>query len=497
MNVHEPETDLFRFDNSYARLPDRFYAKLPPTPVAAPRLIRLNTPLARELGLDPDELATPAGVDFLVGNRVPEGAEPLAMAYAGHQFGHWVPRLGDGRAVLLGEVVGADGRRKDIQLKGAGPTPFSRMGDGRAALGPVLREFIVSEAMAALGIPTTRALAAVATGEPVFRESVLPGAVLTRIASSHIRVGTFQYFAARDDTEALSHLVDHVIERHYPDLKGRPERARELIVAVAGRQAGLVARWLHVGFIHGVMNTDNMSIAGETIDYGPCAFMDVYHPRKVFSSIDQAGRYAYSNQPSIAYWNLACFAQSLFALLAEDDETAAAVAKDAISVFAERFDAAWLTGMRIKLGLTEPRDDDAELAGAFLDCMARSGTDFTHTFRALCNAARSSEALTEERGSPLSAHEFADWLARWRARLASENASPDVRDRAMRSANPAVIPRNHRVEEAIAAAMDGHFAPFERLLEAVAEPYADRPEFAEYTQAPRPDEVVKQTFCGT
>jgi len=498
MNVHQPGTDVFRFDNSYARLPDRFFAKLPPTPVAAPKLIRLNEPLARELGLDPIVLASPAGVEVLAGNRVPESAEPLAMAYAGHQFGHWVPRLGDGRAVLLGELVDRDGQRRDIQLKGAGPTPFSRMGDGRAALGPVLREYIVSEAMAALGIPTTRALAAVSTGEWVFRETVLPGAVLTRVASSHIRVGTFQYFAARDDREGLTRLVEHVIDRHYPELAGQPEPARELIVAVAGRQAELVARWLHVGFIHGVMNTDNMSIAGETIDYGPCAFMDVYHPQKVFSSIDQTGRYAYANQPSIAYWNLACLAQALFPLLADNDEAASAIAKAAIDTYAERFDAAWLAGMRTKLGLTEPGADDAELAGAFLECMARDEADFTTTFRELCDEAEAGpESGAGENASRLSRPAFADWMARWRQRLASEDVARTSRAQTMRAANPAVIPRNHRVEEAISAALDGDVSPFERLVAAVSDPYVDRPEFAEYTAPPLPDEVVQRTFCGT
>ncbi|HEY0572441.1 MAG TPA: YdiU family protein, partial [Enterovirga sp.] len=319
-----------RFDNSYARLPDRFVARLPPTPVAAPKLIKLNRQLASDLGFDPDWLASPEGVEILAGNRVPEGAEPTAMAYAGHQFGGFVPQLGDGRAILLGEVIGRDGLRRDIQLKGSGPTPFSRRGDGRAALGPVLREYVVSEAMAALGIPTTRALAAVTTGEAVARETLLPGAVLTRVAASHIRIGTFQYFAARRDVEGLRVLADHVIARHYPDVLGAEQPYRALLDGVIARQADLVARWLLVGFIHGVMNTDNMSVAGETIDYGPCAFMDAYHPSTVFSSIDQHGRYAYANQPRIAVWNLARFAETLLPLLSEDQDKAVADAEESL-----------------------------------------------------------------------------------------------------------------------------------------------------------------------
>ena len=317
MNIHDTPHKPVPFDNSYARLPDRFYARLDPTPVRKPRLIRVNEALARDMGLDPDWLSSGEGVEMLAGNRVPDGADPIAMAYAGHQFGTWVPQLGDGRAILLGEVIGRDGVRRDIQLKGAGQTPFSRMGDGRAWLGPVLREYIVSEGMAALGVPTTRALAAVTTGEQVAREQLFPGAVLARVARSHVRVGTFQFFAARKDTEALKVLADYVIGRHYPEAAESGEPYRALLDAVIAVQAKLIAQWQLAGFIHGVMNTDNMSVAGETIDYGPCAFMDAYHPQTVYSSIDHMGRYAYVNQPGIAQWNLAVLAHGLLPLRAD------------------------------------------------------------------------------------------------------------------------------------------------------------------------------------
>src|SRR5918994_629259 len=369
MTVHFP------FDNTYARLPDRFFARVPPTSVTAPRLIRLNGERAAQLCLDPDWLASPEGVAVLCGRRVPEAAEPIAMAYAGHQFGQFVPQLGDGRAILLGEVVDRDGTRRDIQLKGSGPTPFSRRGDGRAALGPVLREYVVSEAMAALGIRTTRALAAVSTGEAVVRETLLPGAVLTRVASSHIRVGTFQFFAARRDVDGVRLLADHVINRHYPQVAHSDRPYRALLDQVILAQAELVAQWLLVGFIHGVMNTDNMSIAGETIDYGPCAFMDAYDPAAVFSSIDQQGRYAYGNQPRIALWNLARLAETLLPLLGEDEEQAVAQAQEALGAFASRFEAAYNAGLRRKLGLFTERDEDLALAGDLRKAMAENQAD--------------------------------------------------------------------------------------------------------------------------
>src|SRR6266704_6835696 len=381
MTVHFP------FENTYAALPANFFARVAPTPVAAPRLIKLNRPLAVHLGLDPDLLSTPEGAEILAGKRVPDGADPIAMAYAGHQFGHFVPQLGDGRAILLGEVIDRDGVRRDIQLKGSGPTPFSRRGDGRAALGPVLREYIVSEAMAALGIPTTRALAAVVTGENVMRETPLPGAVLTRVASSHIRVGTFQYFAARNDTEGVRRLADHVIGRHYPQAANADRPYHALLEAVIARQADLVARWLLVGFIHGVMNTDNTSISGETIDYGPCAFMDHDDPAQVFSSIDEMGRYAYANQPRIALWNLTRLAECLLPLLSDSQENAIAEAQGLLGAFPQKFNAAYQAGLRRRLGLSTARDGDPALAHDLLDAMAKNQADFTLTFRRLSDAA--------------------------------------------------------------------------------------------------------------
>ena len=492
--------DVFPFDTSYARLPERLFARLPPTPVAAPRLIRLNEALARRLGLDPDKLASPEGVAVLAGNRVPPSSQPLAMAYAGHQFGAFVPQLGDGRAILLGEVVDADGVRCDIQLKGSGPTPFSRNGDGRAALGPVLREYIISEAMAALGIPTTRSLAAVTTGETVRREMPLPGAVLTRVASSHIRVGTFQYFAARADVDALRHLADHVIARHYPEAASAVNPYQALLEHVVGRQADLIARWLHVGFIHGVMNTDNMSIAGETIDYGPCAFMDSYDPATVFSSIDSVGRYAYGNQPRIAHWNLARLAEALLPLLDEDRDTAVQNANEALNGFGTRFEAAYAEGFRRKLGLLRARADDLSLAQGLLDLMARNGADFTLTFRGLCKAAAGTEDDAGVRNLFSDPSAYDNWAEEWRRRLTDDgNAATDERWSVMRAANPAVIPRNHLVEEAISAAVNnGEFGPFEELISVLARPHEDVPaNLARYTFPPRPDQVVRQTFCGT
>jgi len=498
MDVQVEAVEFCKFDNSYARLPDRFFTRLRPTPVAAPRLVRLNTELALDLGLDPERLATPEGVQMLAGNLVPQGGEPLAMAYAGHQFGTFVPQLGDGRAILLGEVIDRAGVRRDIQLKGAGPTPYSRRGDGRAALGPVLREYIVSEAMAALEIPTTRALAAVTTGEPVWRERTLPGAVLTRVASSHIRVGTFQFFAARHDVDAIRRLADHVIIRHYPEAVSATNPYRALLDQVISRQATLIAKWLLVGFIHGVMNTDNMSIAGETIDYGPCAFMDAYHPRAVYSSIDQLGRYAYGNQPDIAQWNLIRLAETLLPLLAEDHAAAVKEAQQAIGEFGKLFDAAYAAGLRRKLGLLGAQPADISLAQDLLDRMAHNGADFTLVFRLLCDAAAGPEGDTGVRILFADLSAFDEWATRWRHRLAQEGREPAERRSAMRAANPAFIPRNHLVEAAIIAAVDGgDFSAFERLLSVVSAPYEDHPAFGRYANPPRPDQVVHETFCGT
>jgi uncharacterized protein YdiU (UPF0061 family) len=478
------------FDNSYARLPDRFHARLDPAPVAEPRLVRVNTVLARELGIDPDELVTADGVAVLAGNRVPPGAEPMALAYAGHQFGHFVPQLGDGRANLLGEVVGRDGVRRDIQLKGSGPTPFSRRGDGRAALGPVLREYLVSEAMAALGVPTTRALAAVTTGQAVWRETMQPGAVLTRVAASHIRVGTFQYFAAQGDADGVRLLADHAIIRHYPDAAAAENPYRAFLDAVIAGQADLVAGWLLIGFIHGVMNTDNCAISGETIDYGPCAFMDAYDPGTVFSSIDHHGRYAYGNQPRIALWNLTRLAECLMPLLGEGEDGA----KEALAAFAPRFQAAYFGGLRRKIGLLTEQEGDDSLTQDLLNLMATDGADFTLTFRRLCDAAEGPAGDAAVQVLFKDAATFDAWAARWRIRL-SEETEPAT---AMRAVNPAFIPRNHLVEAALAAAAErSDFQPFEELLGVVTRPYHDDPALGRYALPAGDEERVLQTFCGT
>jgi protein adenylyltransferase len=490
---------LFAFDNSYARLPERFYSRLAPAPVSSPRLVKLNEKLAAHLNLDPAALSSPEGVAVLAGNRIPERADPLAMAYAGHQYGTFVPQLGDGRAILLGEVVDRYGVRRDIQLKGSGRTPFSRSGDGRAVLGPVLREYIVGEAMAALGIPTTRALAAVTTGETVWRDRPLPGAVLTRVARSHVRIGTFQFFAARGDVEATRHLADYVIARHYPEAAGEENPYLTLLNLVIRRQADLVAEWLLIGFIHGVMNTDNMSIAGETIDYGPCAFMDAYNPETVYSSIDRFGRYAYGNQPRIAQWNLTRFAETLLPLLADDIHAAVEAAQRALDDdFLSRFDQTFAAGLRRKLGLLQAEPGDTLLAKDLLDRMAANSADFTLTFRRLCDAAGDADREEDLRLHFDAPSAFDEWAQRWRQRLSAEGGEPAERVAVMRRANPAFIPRNHLVEEAITAAQDhGDFGPFETLLRVLAAPYEDQPGFARYAEPPRPDQVVHQTFCGT
>jgi uncharacterized protein YdiU (UPF0061 family) len=447
-----PPTLSIPFDNTYARLPDRFFARLDPTPVDAPRLVKANRALAEQLGIDPDALESPEGVEVLAGNRVPAGAEPIAQAYAGHQFGFFSPQLGDGRAILLGEVVGRDGKRYDIQLKGSGPTPYSRRGDGRAAIGPVLREYLIGEGMHALGVPTSRALAAVTTGEPVYRETALPGAVLTRVAASHIRVGTFQFFAARGDVEAVRTLADYTIARHYPDLGGD---YRCFLDAVIARHAELVAKWLLVGFIHGVMNTDNTAVSGETIDYGPCAFMDAYDPATVLSSIDQAGRYAYGNQPRIAAWNLARLAEALLPFLGADKDAAIAAAQDSLAGFAPRFEAAYLGGLRRKIGFATERDGDDDLAQDLLKRMAEGGADWTLTFRALCDAAAGPDGDTAARALFNPGAAYDGWAAGWKQRLAQEPGSAEARAASMRAVNPLYIPRNQLVEAALIAAMGG------------------------------------------
>jgi uncharacterized protein YdiU (UPF0061 family) len=493
---HPTEPSAIAFDNSFARLPERFFVRQPPTPVPSPELMFVNTALAETLGIDPKWLIEPDGIAMLAGNAVPPGAAPLAMVYAGHQFGNWVPRLGDGRALLLGEVVDRNGVRRDIQLKGSGRTPFSRMGDGKAGVGPVLREYIVAEAMAALGIVTTRALSAVRTGEQVAREELLPGAVLCRVANSHIRIGTFEFFASRGDREGLRILADYVIARHYPDVATREHPHRALLARVIDRTAELIASWQLIGFIHGVMNTDNMSIAGETIDYGPCAFMDFYDPRTVYSSIDVVGRYAFGNQPLIAQWNLARLAQALLPLLGESVDEAVAFAQAAIDAFVAEYEAAYSDGLRRKLGLMQALPDDAALAHELLACMARNGADFTLTFRRLAEAAGGAgdDRLRELFAEPQNLDE---WLAKWRARLRQETATPQERQSAMRAVNPAFIPRNHRVEAALAAATRGNLSLVRELLQVLAAPFDDQPQFAAYMAPPRPDEIVRQTFCGT
>jgi uncharacterized protein YdiU (UPF0061 family) len=511
----------FAFDNTYARLPDRFYARLNPTPVAAPHLVKLNIELAQLLGLNPESLASSPGVNILAGNAIASGSEPLAQAYAGHQFGHFVPQLGDGRANLLGEVIARNGQRYDIQLKGSGRTPFSRGGDGRAALGPVLREYIVSEAMAALGIPSTRALAAVTTGERVLRESVFPGAILTRVAASHLRVGTFQFFAAHGDTEATRLLADYAIARHYPHAADAPRPYQALLESVIARQAQLIAQWMLIGFVHGVMNTDNTSISGETIDFGPCAFMEAYDPATVFSSIDHGGRYAYANQPRAAQWNLARLAEALLPVLvleAGSEEPALAAANQALAAFEPQFNATRTAGLLRKIGLNTEREGDLALAEELLECMHVNRADFTLTFRRLCEAAATPEADQQVRTLFANPTAYDAWSIRWRNRLEQDSqedsepeskpASIDPQSRAnsqaqqraesMRKANPAFIPRNHLVEAALddAARLDD-FKPFEELLAVVTDPFTDQPNRERYAIPARKEEQVLQTFCGT
>jgi len=494
----------FAFDNTYARDLAQHYVAWQPAQVPAPRLLFLNRDLAIELGLDADALEGADGAELFAGNRVPAGAQPLAQAYAGHQFGGFSPQLGDGRALLLGELLDRHGRRRDIAFKGSGRTPFSRGGDGKAAVGPMLREVLIGEGMHALGIPTTRALAVAATGEPVHRETTLPGAVLTRVASSHLRVGTFQYFAARGDLDALRHLAEYAIARHDPLLVGTTDRYLGLLRAVAGRQAALIAQWMNVGFIHGVMNTDNMTISGETIDYGPCAFIEAYDPAAVFSSIDHHGRYAFGRQPQIANWNLARLAETLLPLMAAADDEAAighAVAQvtDVIAAFPAEYQRALLQGRRAKLGLQDRGNDadDTALADDWLAMLHAHRIDFTLGWRRLADAAAGDEA-------PLGAlfddpHAPQAWLERWRARSVLESAGPEARAAGMRAVNALVIPRNHLVEEALAAASDeGDLGPFERLLSALRTPFDEVLGHASYAEpAPAAQTACYRTFCGT
>jgi len=482
------------FQHSYSLLPARFYAEVSPTPVANPQLVVFNRRLAQDLGLDRIE---PEAAAVLSGNQIPEDAKPIAMAYAGHQFGVFVPRLGDGRAILLGEVTGHDAVLRDIQLKGAGLTPFSRDGDGRAVLGPMLREYLISEAMHALGVPTTRSLAVVSTGEPVYRDRPRPGAVLTRVAASHVRVGTFQYFAARGDLDALRALLDYVITRHYPATREAESPALAVLKEVMQRQIDLVAQWMALGFIHGVMNTDNMAVSGETIDYGPCAFMDHYDPKTVFSSIDHNGRYAYTNQPAIAQWNLARFAETLLPLIHSDVDKAVGVANEVLESFTAQFNSQLISRMCRKIGLASVTDTDIELIRGLLDAMRDSRADFTLTFRRLSRVAEAPTEASRLRELFSATPDFDGWLRAWQARLAHDPQSAMERAHSMRAANPAFIPRNHRVEFALNAAESGDYAPIHNLHSVWSRPYEDQPERDELAQPPEPSERVLQTFCGT
>ncbi|MBM7866038.1 YdiU family protein [Heliobacterium gestii] len=480
----------WNLDNSYARLPKLFFSALDPTPVGAPELAILNEPLAQALGLNTQALRGDDGVAVLAGNALPEGALPLAQAYAGHQFGHFT-MLGDGRALLLGEQITPQGKRFDIQLKGSGRTPYSRRGDGRAALGPMLREYIISEAMDALGIPTTRSLAVVTTGESVIRETVQPGAILTRVAASHLRVGTFQYVAQWGAVEELRLLADYTIKRHFPDVDADENRYLSLLRAVIERQAALIAKWQLVGFIHGVMNTDNMAISGETIDYGPCAFMNAFDPATVFSSIDRQGRYAYGNQPVIAGWNLARFAETLLPLLHDDEEQAVEIAQEAVTAFVPLYQRHWLSGMRAKLGLFNEETEDPSLIEGLLTLMQAHRADYTNTFRAL--------SLEKPDDTPLfEKPDFTQWHEQWQARQGRQPETKEDSRQLMNKSNPAVIPRNHRVEEALEAAVKkGDLCVMERLLTVLATPYDLPPEQVDFTAPPAPTSAPYRTFCGT
>ena len=479
-----------RFDNSYAQMPDRFFERVMPARYPKARLLRVNAALAEELGMDPDWLETRQGAAFLAGNEMADGAEPIAQAYAGHQFGGWVPQLGDGRAILLGEVIDREGRRRDIQLKGAGRTPWSRGGDGKSPLGPVLREYIVSEAMVALGVPATRALGAVATGEEVQREGPEPGGVLTRVAASHIRVGTFQYFHARDDREGLRLLGEHVIARHYPELMGQEQPWMALLEAVLKRQAALVAKWMQLGFVHGVMNTDNMAVSGETIDFGPCAFLDTFSFGKVFSSIDRGGRYAWDQQPLMAHWNLVRFAETLLPLLTSVDEEKVEAAEAVLGGFENHFQDAYYRGFADKLGLKRVDSGTGLWIRSTLELLEREKVDFTRFFTGLCEFAHGEEdGLRAE----FSVEDKLDaWLVEWKALTGDD---PDLRRLA--ACNPRRIPRNHRVEEVIVAAAAQNFTPFHWLVDGLQRPFENDPRFTDLECAPRPDQCVSRTFCGT
>lgn len=480
----------WNLDNSYARLPKSFFTSQSPMPVTSPKLVAFNAPLAVSLGLDPEALQSEEGIEVLGGNRIPEGASPLAQAYAGHQFGHFT-MLGDGRALLLGEQITPIGERFDIQLKGSGPTTYSRCGDGRGALGPMLREYIISEAMHGLGIPTTRSLAVVTTGETVIRGTDLPGAILTRVASSHLRFGTFQYVRQSGDYEELKVLADYALNRHFPGLLLDDGRYLSLLQEVIMRQAVLVSKWQLAGFIHGVMNTDNMTISGETIDYGPCAFMDEYDPATVFSSIDVQGRYAYGNQPNAAAWNLARFAETLLPLLHDNPEQAVETAQGAVSVFGDLYHSHWLEGMRVKLGMISQETEDEPLIEGLLDIMQKYRYDYTNTFCALTSDTVQGSVLA---GNP----EFTRWYELWHARISKQQQTKESVQQLMCSNNPAIIPRNHRVEAALDAAVtQGDYSVMNKLLAVLSDPYAHDPEQVEYAGLPVQSIGPYRTFCGT
>ena len=479
----------FNFDNTYIHLPKAFYTELSPVPVRKPEMVIFNAPLSTDMGLDFSGISTDVKAALFSGNIMPEGSEPLAQAYAGHQFGHFT-MLGDGRAIVWGEHITPSGQRLDIQFKGSGPTPYSRGADGRAVLGPMLREYIISEAMHALNIPTTRSLAVVTNGEKVYRETGLQGAILTRIASSHIRVGTFEYAALQQDKGIIQTLVDYTIDRHYPWIKEEQNKTLSLLKAVMEKQADLITHWMRVGFIHGVMNTDNMTLSGETIDYGPCAFMDAYDPRTVFSSIDHMGRYAYANQPDIAQWNLARLAETMLPLLDDEIEKAADTTEEAVNGFGALYKDKWLSMMRAKLGLFGARAEDESLITDLLDWMQRAGADYTNTFR----------HLTEEKppqGKPYNDKTFKEWYTRWQAQLAKNTKPLKSSLSLMRANNPAVIPRNQKVEQVLGAATNGDLKPLKDLLTALQEPYKNRSDLKPYQSPPKQDERVYQTFCGT
>ncbi len=486
---------LFAFDNSYVRELEGLYEPWQATPAPAPRLLVLNEELATELGVDADALRAPEGVAVLVGNTTPDGASPVAQAYAGHQFGGFVPSLGDGRALLLGEVLDVDGRRRDLHLKGSGRTPFARGGDGKAPLGPMLREYAIGEAMHALGIPTSRALAVVATGDHVVRETMLPGAVLTRVAASHVRVGTFQYAAAHGRPTLVRHLADYSIARHHPEAVEAENPYLAFFESVVDAQASLVARWMLIGFIHGVMNTDNMTISGETIDYGPCAFMDAFDPATVFSSIDHGGRYAYGNQPRIAQWNLARLAETLLPLFHAETDAARAAATDVLQSFPNRYDEYWSHGMRAKLGLADAEGSDGTLIDDLLALLHAQRVDFTSFFRALSSALRGDAAPARSLFAEPSA--FDAWANRWRAQLSSQASDLWGIAEAMERANPVYIPRNHQMEEALAAASAGDLEPLRRLLDVLAQPFDERPGLEPYATPAPPSFGAYRTFCGT